>query len=36
MNDPESVLNSRKLPKAGQDPLPFETEEFKQNILKAE
>jgi len=36
MNDPESVLNSRKLPKAGQDPLPFETEEFKQNIQKAE
>lgn len=35
LRDPESVMDERKLPKAGTAPLDFETEEYKRSMLKA-
>lgn len=28
MNDPDAIMSERKLPKAGNDPMDFETEEY--------
>lgn len=34
-NDPDLILNERKLPKAGNKKMPFENEEYKQSVIDA-
>ena len=32
LQDPDLIMNERKLPKAGNDPMPFETEQYSANV----
>ena len=34
-NDPDMILNERKLPKAGNQKMEFENEEYKQSVIDA-